>query len=95
MSPTAPEVLATLTALPQTIGQVGLAVLSGRGLAVEDGSAGQVLAAHGVSLSALQRLMDELVNTAQVMELRGRQLWERGLPTEGTKSGGRYFLLPG
>lgn len=97
MTVTADEVLSVLARLPQTIGEVGLAVCAARGsdLGADDQPVGQRLAAGGISLSALQKLMDALVNGARVVEVRGNQLWDLGLPTEGTKAGGRYYLSTG
>ncbi len=85
--------LAVITDQPQTVGQIGCALVGGQ--PAEGQPVGAYLATHGLSLSELQKFIDALVNGSQVLELRGRQLWERGLPTEGTKSGGRYFLLLG
>lgn len=55
---------------------------------------GQWLASVGLSLSALQRVVDGLVRDGLVAEVRGRGLWELGLPTSGTKAQGRYYLSP-
>ena len=30
-----------------------------------------------------------------VVEVRGKDLWDRGLPTGGTKAMGRYYLAAG
>lgn len=97
MTPTPDEVEAVVSAAPRSIADLGVAVLAARGTPVEIDDArpvGQVLAAAGMSLSALQQVVDGLVNGGRVVEVRGRQLWELGLPTEGTKSGGRYYLRP-
>lgn len=96
MTVTAAEVLSVLSRHPMAIGDIGLAVCAARGsdLGSAEQPVGQRLAAEGISLSALQKLMDSLVNGAQVVEVRGKHLWDLGLPTEGTKAGGRYFLLP-
>lgn len=97
-------VLAVVGAEPMSIGDIGLAVLRHAGEQVEDSAGelaggdeapvgvGQRLAAAGLSLSALQRLVDQLVAEQVVQEVRGRELWDRGLPTAGTKATGRYYL---
>ncbi len=95
--PTADEVEALVSAEPRSIADLGVAVLAARGtpMAVEGSQpVGHLLAAAGMSLSALQKVVDGLVNGGRVVEVRGRQLWDLGLPTEGTKSGGRYYLRP-
>ena len=91
------DILAVLTAAPLSIGAVGLAILE-RAEAVAgdpDAPVGQRLAAAGLSLSALQRTVDALVTAGRATELKGRELWDRGLPTAGTKAMGRYYLAAG
>ena len=39
--------------------------------------------------------MDELVTDGLVVEVRGKDRWDRGLPTGGTKAMGRYYLAAG
>lgn len=99
MQPDRGDVLAVVGTAPMSVGDVGLAVLRHAGVPTEptDGDdapagVGQRLAAAGLSLSALQRLVDALVTEQAVQEVRGRELWDRGLPTAGTKATGRYYL---
>jgi len=96
---TADDVLAVLSGVPLGIGPLGLEVVRrARGevseLGAQDAPVGQRLAAAGLSLSALQRLVDSLVGEGRVLEVRGRDLWDRGLATAGTKAMGRYYLAP-
>lgn len=97
MEPTADDVLAVVSASPLTVGDLGveIAVLHGADRAAAQGQpVGQWLAAQGVSLSALQKVVDGLVHERRLVQVRGRQLWDLGLPTEGTRANGRYYLLP-
>ena len=96
MDPTAEHVLAAVSGVPTGIGELGLAVAALHGLEAEGGGqpVGQRLASVGLSLSALQKVIDELVRDGQVREVRGRDLWDLGLPTQGTKAMGRYYLRP-
>lgn len=79
---------------PMGIGAIGLELVRRAGGDAGDQAApvGQRLAAAGLSLSALQRVVDEMVRDGQLEELRGMDLWDRGLPTAGTKARGRYYL---
>jgi len=94
MDPTQEHVLAVLGDRPSSIGELGLALMSAAGVEPghEGAPVGQRLAAAGLSLSGLQRLVDEMVGSGLVLELRGKDLWDRGLPTEGTRATGRYYL---
>ena len=94
MDPTQDDVLAVLGGRPSSIGDLGLALASAAGIepGPEDAPVGQRLAVTGLSLSGLKRLVDEMVSAGLVLELRGKDLWDRGLPTEGTKATGRYYL---
>lgn len=96
MTPTAEQVLSVVSEQPLSIGDVGLAVVRAAGAATGDDEApvGQRLAAAGLSLSALQRLVDGMVREGALEEVRGMDLWDRGLPTAGTKARGRYYLRP-
>ena len=95
MELTEQEVLGALTAAPCSVGELGVAVATGHGHDRDPSSdqpIGQWLASVGLSLSALQKLVDVLVRDGRMVEVRGRQLWEMGLPTAGTKAQGRYYL---
>ena len=91
------DILGVLHAAPLSIGALGLAILDRAGLDAgdPDGPVGQRLAAAGLSLSALQQAVDGLVSAGRATEVKGRELWDRGLPTAGTKAMGRYYLAPG
>lgn len=88
------DVLAVVGTTPLSVGALGLAVLERAGGAPGDQQApvGQRLASAGLNLSALQKLVDGLVADQLVVEVRGKDLWDRGLPTAGTKAMGRYYL---
>ena len=91
---TAEQVQDVVGAAPLSVGAIGLEVVrrAGGELGAEDAPVGQRLAAAGLSLSALQRLVDEMVGDGRLEEIRGMELWDRGLPTTGTKARGRYYL---
>ena len=98
MTPTPEQVVAAVGSLPVSIGALGLQVVRDAAGAVDAGPVdesapvGQRLARAGLSLSALQRLVDALVAEGRLVEVRGKDLWDRGLPTAGTKAMGRYYL---
>ena len=94
MTPTPEQVQAAVGAQQLSIGAIGLAVVTAAGAATGDDDApvGQRLAAAGLSLSALQRLVDDMVREGALEEVRGMALWDRGLPPAGTKARGRYYL---
>lgn len=96
MEATRDDVLAVADATPRAVGGLGLALLERVGADPGDDQApvGQRLAAAGLSLSGLQQLVDALVTDGQLVEVRGKDLWDRGLPTAGTKATGRYYLAP-
>ena len=96
MEPTPADVLGVITGLPTGIGELGLTVaaLHGSEPTGSELPVGQRLASVGLSLSALQKVIDQLVRDGQVREVRGRELWDLGLPTQGTKATGRYYLRP-
>lgn len=100
MTPTPDEVVAAVGTLPVSIGALGLEVVrraapgSAAVTADETVPVGQRLAGAGLSLSALQRLVDSLVGEGRLRELRGRELWDLGLPTAGTRATGRYYCSP-
>jgi hypothetical protein len=88
------DVLAVVGPAPRSVGALGLAVAERAGAATggEQQPVGPRLAAAGLSLSALQKLVDAMVTEQLVAEVRGKDLWDRGLPTAGTKAMGRYYL---
>lgn len=94
MTPTGEQVRAVVGAEPMAIGTIGLELVrrAGGDAGDEQAPVGQRLAAAGLSLSALQRVVDEMVRDGQLEEVRGMDLWDRGLPTAGTKARGRYYL---
>ncbi|MCW2499273.1 MAG: hypothetical protein JWN87_949 [Frankiales bacterium] len=95
MDPTPQDVLAVVSRQPRSIGDVGLAIAAAYGhdpATAEGQPVGQWLAALGLSLSAVQKVVDQLVRDGQVVEVKGAQLWALELPTEGTKAQGRYYL---
>ena len=97
MEPTAADVLGVVDVSPRTVGDLGIeiAVVHGADRAsAQDQPVGQWLAGQGLSLSGLQKVVDGLVHERQVVQVRGRQLWDLALPTEGTKANGRYYLRP-
>lgn len=97
MDPTPADVLAVVSRTPRSIGAVGVSIAAAHGHDPEAAAGhpvGQWLATAGLSLSALQKLVDQLVTEGRVVEVRGRELWDLELPTEGTKATGRYYLSP-
>lgn len=96
MQPVPEDVLAVVGDAPLSIAAVGLALVVAAGLdpGADGPPVGQRLAAAGLSLSALQRLVDRMATDGLVAEVRGKDLWGRGLPTAGTKATGRYYLRP-
>ena len=99
MTPTPEQVVAAVGTLPVSIGELGMQVVRAAAGDQEPGDeaapVGQRLARAGLSLSALQRLVDALVTDGRLVEVRGKDLWDRGLPTAGTKAMGRYYLSAG
>lgn len=94
MQVTGAEVLAALSGSPSSIGDVGTAVAVARGHERADPQqpAGPWLASVGLSLSAVQQVLDALVRAGSAVEVKGRELWDLGLPTAGTRAMGRYYL---
>jgi hypothetical protein len=95
MDPTPQDVLTVVSRQPRSIGDVGLAIAAAHGhdpATAAGQPVGQWLAALGLSLSAVQKVVDMLVRAGEVVEVRGAQLWDLELPTEGTKAQGRYYL---
>ncbi|MEO5876557.1 MAG: hypothetical protein ABIS86_22825 [Streptosporangiaceae bacterium] len=99
INPTREDVLASVgpAAEALTVGDLGrrVALRHGRELpGDEETPIGQALAGAGLSLSALQKIVDGLVGDGELTELRGRDLWDWGLPTTGTKAQRRYYFDP-
>ncbi|MCW2621911.1 MAG: hypothetical protein JWL64_1513 [Frankiales bacterium] len=97
MEPTSDDVLSLVSRLPLNISGLGLGIAARHGHVPDEAGelpVGQWLASIGLSLSGLQKLVDQLVNDGAVVEVRGGQLWDLELPTAGTKAGGRYYLAP-
>jgi hypothetical protein len=97
VEPTSDDVLALVSRLPLGIAALGVKIAARHGHVRADDDPqpiGQWLADAGLSLSKLQKLVDQLVNDGAVVEVRGGQLWAMELPTSGTKAGGRYYLAP-
>lgn len=94
MEVTPDDVLAVVSDVPQTVGALGEALIARTGGVPGDAGApvGQRLASAGLSLSALQATVDAMVSAGAVEQVRGKDLWDRGLPTAGTKAMGRYYL---
>lgn len=95
MEPVAADVLAVVSRTPRSVGDLGVEIAVAHGAdrsSAEGEPVGQWLAAHGLSLSALQKLVDGLVHERRVAQVRGRDLWGLGLPTAGTRAHGRYYL---
>ena len=84
------DVLAVLSDQPRKVGDLGL-LLVGAGDAGGE-PIGAFLAAKGLSLSALQKVVDELVRDGRAKELRGRELWDTRHPGLEANAKGRYFV---
>lgn len=94
MEATQQDVLSVVSDVPQSVGSLGESIIAQAGGDPGDPDApvGQRLAAAGLSLSALQKTVDAMVSAGEVEQVRGKDLWDRGLPTAGTKAMGRYYL---
>ena len=91
------HVVAAVSRTPRSIADVGVELASAQGATMsrnEGQPVGEWLAAAGISLSAIQTLVDVLVTEGRVQQVRGRDLWDLGLPTTGTKAQSRYYLSP-
>jgi hypothetical protein len=97
MEPTAADVLAVVSQEPGKVGDLGLRLVATHGVDVTKAQGqpiGKFLAAQGLSLSALQKVVDDLVRDGKVTELRGRALWDQYFPGLPANAKGRYFLTP-
>jgi len=91
------HVIAAVSRTPRSIADIGveLASVQGATMSRDEGEpVGEWLAAVGISLSAVQTLVDALVTEGRVQQVRGRDLWDLGLPTTGTKAQSGYYLSP-
>jgi hypothetical protein len=89
------DVLAVVSERPCKVGELGLLVLAAHGVrTVPDAGQpiGAFLAAEGLSLSALQKVVDALVAAGRVRELRGRELWDSFQQGLGANAKGRHFV---
>ena len=86
----ADDVLAVLSETPRKVVDLALLHVSSQP------APGQVpaafLAAHGISLSAVQKVVDGLVRDGRALELSGPALWEGHHPGLGPDARGRHFL---
>ena len=90
MTVTEQDVLQVLSATPTKV--VDLALLLVRGAPAEGQVAAAFLAQQGVSLSAVQKVVDALVRDGRAEELSGPALWEGHHPGLGPNARGRHFL---
>jgi hypothetical protein len=90
VSLTEDDVLRVLSATPTKVVDLALMLVPGAP------APGQVpaafLAQQGVSLSAVQKLVDGLVRDGRAVELSGKALWEERHPGLGADARGRHFL---
>ena len=91
MSPTDVDVLSVLSSQPRKVGDLGLLLVG----AIDSGAepVGAFLAARGLSLSAVQKVLDALVADGRARELRGRELWDSFQDGLGANAKGRHFVL--
>lgn len=79
-----------LSATPMKV--VDLALLLVRGAPASGQVPAAYLAEHGVSLSAVQKVVDGLVRDGRAVELSGKALWDQRHPGLGPDARGRHFL---
>jgi hypothetical protein len=84
------DVLAVLSDTPRRIGDVGLLLVGAPDSGGEP--VGAFLARKGLSLSALQKVVDQLVADGRAKELRGRELWDTRHPGLEANAKGRHFV---
>ena len=85
------DLLAVLSSTPMKV--VDLALLLVPGAPAPGQVPAAYLAQQGVSLSAVQKLVDGLVRDGRAVELSGPALWEGHRPGLGPDARGRHFLL--
>lgn len=85
------DLLAVLSSTPMKVIDLALLLVPGRP------APGQVpaafLAQQGISLSAVQKMVDGLVRDGRAVELSGKALWDERHPGLGPDARGRHFLL--
>lgn len=91
MNPTEQDVLAVLSTQPRKVGEIGLLLVGAASAGTEP--IGAFLAVRGLSLSAVQKLVDQLVVQGQARELRGRELWDSFQDGLGANAKGRHFVI--
>lgn len=95
MELTAQDVLGVVSTQPCKVGDLGLLLVAARGIRAQPApgqAIGAFLAAQGLSLSALQKVIDSLVTEGKVRELRGRELWDSFQEGLGANAKGRHFV---
>ena len=85
------DLLAVLSSTPMKV--VDLALLLVPGAPAPGQVPAAYLAQQGVSLSAVQKLVDGLVRDGRAVELSGKDLWEGHHPGLGPDARGRHFQL--
>ncbi len=93
MTPTDKDLLRVLSPTPRKVTDLALALVPGGAAPAEGQVAGQFLAQQGISLSAVQQVIDGLVRDGRAVELRGAELWasyQEGLAADAR---GRHFRL--
>ena len=85
------DVLGVLSTTPMKV--VDLALLLVPGAPAPGQVPAAFLAQQGVSLSAVQKVVDGLVREGRAVELSGKALWEGHYPGLGPDARGRHFLL--
>ena len=90
MIPTPEDVLAVLSDQPRKVGDLGLLLVGAADAGGEP--IGAFLAARGLSLSAVQKVLDGLVSKGLAKELRGRELWDSFQDGLGANAKGRHFV---
>jgi hypothetical protein len=91
VTPTEDDVLAVLSSQPRKVGDLGLLLVGATDAGGEP--IGAFLAARGLSLSAVQKVVDGLVSDGRARELRGRELWDSFQDGLGANAKGRHFVL--
>ncbi len=86
------DVLRVLSSTPRRVADLAL-LLVPRGARPAPGQVpAAFLAQQGISLSAVQKIVDGLVRDGRAVELSGPALWEGHHPGLGPDARGRHFL---